>query len=126
MIIKSKEEREAELQGFKYFDLITPLIKKLHLVGSERDKAGNRELFYDQYVSLLLLYFFNPVVTGLNAIQQATELEKVQKLLGVKRISMGSLSEAGSVFDPQYIEPIIRELAAQAAPLAKGRDAEIL
>jgi hypothetical protein len=126
MVIRSKEEREAELQGFKFFTHILPLLRKLHFCGAERDKSGNRDLFYDQYVSLLLLYFFNPVVTGLNAIQQSTELEKVQKLLGINRVSMGSLSEAGSVFDPKHIEPIIRELAAQAVPLSTGRDAEIL
>lgn len=126
MIIRSKEEREAELQGFKYFEKISPLIKNLHSVGAERDKSGNRDLFCDQYFSLLLLYFFNPTITSLGALQQATELEKVQKLLGIKRVSMGSLSESGSVFDPQPVEAIIRELAAQAVPLAKGRDAEIL
>jgi hypothetical protein len=123
---KSKEEREAELQGFKYFEKINPFLKKLRSIGTERDKSGNREFFCDQYLSLLLLYFFSPTITSLNALQAATELEKVQKLLGIKRVSQGTLSESGSVFDPKPVEAIIRELAGQAAPLATGRDAEIL
>jgi hypothetical protein len=64
-----------------------------------------------------LFYFFNPIVTSLRAIQQISELKKVQKILGVKRTSLGSLSEASSVFDSQLIAPIIQQLAEQASPL---------
>jgi hypothetical protein len=123
---KSKRIEASELQGFKYFEMISVLVKRLRDVGTERDKSDNRELFCDQYLSLLLLYFFNPVITSLNALQQASELDKVQKRLGVNRVSMGSLSEAGSVFDPRPVEGILRELAAQAVPLMKGREAEAL
>lgn len=123
---KSEEELKSQLQGFKYFEMINPLLKKLRGIGTDRDKSQNREFFCDQYLSLLLLYFFSPAVSSLNSLQVATGLEKVQKLLGIKRVSMGSLSESGSVFDPKPVEAIIRELAAQAAPLAKGRDAELL
>lgn len=126
MVLKPKRIEVSELQGFKYFEMISELVKRLRDIGTERDKSGNRELFCDQYLSLLLLYFFNPAITSLNALQQASELEKVQKLLGVKRVSIGSLSEAGSVFDPQPVESIIRELAARAVPLLKGREAEAL
>lgn len=126
MVLKPKRVQVSDLQGFKYFEMITELVKRLQDVGAERDKSGNRQLFCDQYLSLLLLYFFNPVLTSLNGLQQASELDKVQKLLGVKRVSMGSLSEAGSVFDPRPVESIIRELAARAVPLARGREAEVL
>lgn len=126
MAHKARRVQASDLQGFKYFEMVSELLKRLQGVGAERDKSGNRELFCDQYLSLLLLYFFNPAITSLNALQQVTELDKVQKLLGVKRVSIGSLSEAGSVFDPQFVEPIIRELAARAVPLAKGREAEVL
>lgn len=125
-MVGPKRIKASELQGFKYFEMISELLPRLKDIGAERDKSGNRELFCDQYLSLLLLYFFSPAITSLNALQQATELAKVQKLLGVKRVSMGSLSEAGSVFDPQPVEHIIRELAARAVPLTKGREAEAL
>lgn len=121
-----KRIQPQDLQGFKYFGMITELLPRLRPVGAERDKAGNRDLFCDQYLSLLLLYFFNPAITSLNALQQASELEKVQKILGVKRVSMGSLCEAGSVFDPEPVHAIIQELAARALPLAKGQEAEAL
>ena len=40
---------EETLQGFKYFRLLGPLFDHLRLAATERDRAGNRQLFYDQY-----------------------------------------------------------------------------
>ena len=54
----------GELEPMLRTRLIKPLHKalaRLHGAGAERDKAGNRKLFYDQYLSLLLLYFFGMV-----------------------------------------------------------------
>ena len=61
---------EETLQGFKYFRVLAPLLAHLRPIGTERDRAGNRQLFYHQYASLLLLYFFNPVVTSLRGLQR--------------------------------------------------------
>ncbi len=36
-----------DLQGFKYFALVTPLLERLHTNGTASDKAGNRTLFFD-------------------------------------------------------------------------------
>jgi hypothetical protein len=94
---------EQDLQAFKYFDLLQPLLQRLHGAGTERDRAGNRRLFFDQYASLLLLYFFNPVITSLRGIQHATGFRKVQRELGTSKTSLGSLSEAVGVFDAELI-----------------------
>ena len=117
---------ERDLEGFKYFDLLQPLLQKLHDAGTERDRADNRKLFYDQYGSMILLYFFNPVLTSLRGIQQASGFRKVQRELGVAKTSLGSLSEAARVFDSQLLHSIIRELADQLLPLQKGAEAEAL
>jgi len=115
-----------QLQGFKYFRLVPPLLERLQHIGTERDRAGNRELFFDQYAALLLLYFFNPVLTGLRSLQQASDLDKVQKLLSVRHCSLGSLSEATGVFAAEPLRAIVRELADRALPLEHGHDAEAL
>jgi Transposase DDE domain len=107
-----------DLQGFKYFQLVLPLLGRLHDAGCARDKAGNRRLFYDQYAALLLLYFFNPILTSLNGLQQASGLDKVQEVTGGGRAAKGSLSEAQAVFDPALLEGIIRELAERVAPVS--------
>ena len=98
----------------------------MHEVGTARDKAGNRELFFDQYASLVLLYFFSPVIDSLRGLQQASTLDKVHKQLGVGRTSLGALSEAARVFDPGPLREIVAELAGRAVPLVTGRDAEAL
>jgi hypothetical protein len=118
--------RDKDLHGLKYFRLVGPLLERLQSDAAARDKAGNRRLFFDQYAGLLLLTFFSPIVTSLRALQQASGLAKVQKLLGCQRAALGSLSEAGRVFDPALLRQLIGDLAQQALPLAQGREAEAL
>jgi hypothetical protein len=113
--------RDSDIVGLKYFDRLLPLLERLHDVGTQRDRAGNRQLFYDHYCAYVLLFLFNPIVTSLRGIQQASELKKVQKKLGCPRVSLGSLSEATEVFDPEPVKQIASELAAQLEPLGNQR-----
>jgi Transposase DDE domain len=110
--------RESEIQGLKYFEQLVPLLARLHEEGCQRDQAGNRQLHYDQYCLLLLLAMFSPLVESLRALQQASELAKVQQRLGVKRVSLGSLSEAVQVFDPQRLREIVEEFGSALPPLS--------
>lgn len=75
---------------------------------------------------MILLYFFNPVLTSLRGIQQASSFRKVQRELGVSKTSLGSLSEAARVFDADLLQPLIRELADQLVPVQQGPQAEAL
>lgn len=115
-----------QLQGYKYFRLLRPLLEHLHPYACERDRAGNRLLHYDQYAALLLFYFFNPILTSLRGLQQASTLDKVQQRLGCARTALGSLSEASRVFDPALLRPLLAELAVQAGPVVTGKEAEAL
>jgi Transposase DDE domain len=123
---KKTKVRAKDLQGFKYFKLLNPLLERLHDLGTERDKAGNRQLFFDQYGALLLLYFFNPILTSLRGVQQASGLDKVGQQLGVSRTSLGSLSEAARVFDAAALQEIITELAGRIPPGATPREQQAL
>ena len=107
--------REEDIQGFKYLDSFFKTLTRLHDVKDNQ----NRKLHYDQYLALMLLYFFTPVLTSLRGIQQATTLEKIQKRLGIKKTSMGSLSEASQVFDAKLLNPLLKELAEQTLPREK-------
>jgi len=115
---RKQKIKSSDITGLKYFDQLAPLLQRLHEEGCERDTAGNRKLHYDQYCMLILLYLFNPIVTSLRGIQQASELKKVQKKLGCSRASLGSLSEATSVFNPESLKEIIAELGEQLQPMA--------
>jgi hypothetical protein len=114
---KREKVRDEDVTGLKYFDRLQPLLKRLHEVGCQRDKAGNRKLHMDEYCLLVLLFLFNPVVRSLRAIQQASELRKVQRKLGCLRASLGSLSEAVDVFDPERLRAIIAELGEELRPV---------
>lgn len=116
---KREKIKEHQLQGFKYFKAIFGLLENLHDAGCKRDKAGNRILHMDQYISLLLLYMFNPICTSLRAVQQASELKKVQRKLGCSRASLGSLSESARVFDSELMQEIIADLSTQLKPISR-------
>ena len=115
---KREKIKESQLQGFKYFKAISAMLENLHDAGCQRDRAGNRKLHMDQYMSLLLLYMFNPICTSLRAVQQASELKKVQRKLGCPRASLGSLSEAATVFDSALMQEIVTGMADQLKPIS--------
>lgn len=116
---KREEVHDEDLTGLKYFHKLRPMLDRLHEVGCQRDKAGNRQLHFDQYCALVLLYLFNPIVVSLRALQQASELKKVQRLLRCPRAALGSLSESVHVFEPELLQEIIGELGKQLEPLAR-------
>lgn len=116
---KKAKITERDVTGLKFFDKLAPLLKRLHDDGCDRDRAQNRTLHYDQYCMLTLLYLFNPIVTSLRGIQQASELKNVQRKLGCARASLGSLSEATGVFEAERLKAIIAELGEQLQPLAQ-------
>jgi hypothetical protein len=129
MALQQDMIRSRDIQGLKYLNKLLPLLEELHDVGCERDRAGNRKLHYDQYCLLVLLFLFSPVVRSLRALQQASQLRKVQRQLGVERASLGSLSEATDVFDPERLQGIIGELAAQVTPwrrVGQGHVSQVL
>ncbi len=108
---QGKRIASHQVHGLKYFKLLRPLLKSLHKVGTERDSAGQRKLFMDQYCTLLLLWLFSPAVDSLRGLQQLGQLNKVQKKFDISRASIGSLSECVRVFDPEAVKKVVYELA---------------
>jgi len=114
---KRDKIKERDLKGFKYFKVLRGLLETLHAAACERDRAHNRRLHMDQYMTLLLMYMFNPVCSSLRAIQEASELKKVQRVLKVPRAALGSLSEAARVFDSDLLVGVIGTLADRLKPI---------
>ena len=114
---RTKKLLDRDIVGMKYLDRVMPLLKRLHNVGTQRDRAANRQLFFDQYCAYILLFLFNPVVTSLRSLQRTCELKRVRKKLGCPRASLGSLSESVSVFDPARLKEVIAELGGQLEPI---------
>jgi len=101
---------EADLQGFKFFKRLRGLLDSLHSCADH----PNRRLHFDGYAMGVLFYFFNPVITSLRGLQRASEFKKVQKALGLRRMSLGSMSESVRVFDPELLEEVFEGLAGKA------------
>jgi len=114
-----------DLQGFRYLTRFADLWQPLRACAL--DPAGNRSFFYDQYLALLLLYFFTPALTSLRGLQQAARLDKVQKSLGLAQApGLGTLSAAARDFDPELLQPILAHLAERAVAVVDGKEAEAL
>ena len=107
-----------QVRGLKHLRRVFSLMQSLHDDATARDKAHNRTLFYDPYAGLVLMSLFSPAVDSLRAIIQASVMPKVRKLLGCSKVSLGSLSEAARVFDPQLLLEVIAELSKDLLPLA--------
>lgn len=77
MSIRDAALDARRMQGFKYFETPDGLLERLQLVEIGRDRAGNRELYVDQFATLLILYDFNPTVTTLAGVwAECGEFEK--------------------------------------------------
>jgi hypothetical protein len=109
----------AQLGHFKQLRKVAGMLSFLHDNGCERDKAGNRELHFDDYVLLILLWMFNPIIDSLNTLRRLAGLEEVQKRLGIKRFSMGSFSESCRVFDPARLKEVVDQLAKELNPVGR-------
>lgn len=107
----NKHIKESDLSGLRDLQAMAKLLKPLHEIGAERDKAGNRNLHMDQYCLLVLMWLYNPIIDSFRGLQQASGLKNVQKRLGVGRASLGSLSESVTIFDPEPLAGLAEELS---------------
>ncbi|MBC8146290.1 MAG: transposase, partial [bacterium] len=106
-----------DLRGFKQLRRVAGLLRHLHGNGCDRDKANNRELHFDDYVLLILLYLFNPMIDSMRSLQKIAELPEIQKRLGIKRFSLGSFSESCRVFDPAMLQQVVDQLSGALRPI---------
>jgi hypothetical protein len=125
-IVATKELTGKDIRCLGHLKRAFALLDRLHEVGCQRDSAGNRDLHFDDYCKLVLLYIWNPLIASVHDLQQAVGLTGVAKALGVKRFSAGSFSESVRVFDPEQLKPIIQELAGELTRYpAQGRLGEL-
>jgi hypothetical protein len=115
------DDREllAKLGHFKQLRQVAGLLSFLHESGCARDRAGNRDLHFDDYVLLVLLWMFNPMIDSLATLQRVADAELVQRRLNIKRFSMGSFSESCRVFAPAMLQQVVEQLAGRMHPVGR-------
>ena len=109
----------AQLGHFKKLRKVAELLSFLHHAGCDRDKAGNRQLHYDDYVLLVLLWMFNPMIDSLRTLLRLAALPQVQEKLGIRRCSLGSFSESCRAFDPAMLQTVVEQLAGELHPVGR-------
>lgn len=114
-----RELTVSDIRGMKRLRRVAGLLSFLHDAGCDRDKAGNRELHFDDYVLLVLLYLFNPLIDSMRTLQKAADLPEVRRRLGVKRFSLGSFSESCRVFEPAMLQRVVDQLAKGLRPVGR-------
>ena len=103
-------EVPKQLGGLNFFQPIQRFRDELH----QHHAQPNRNLNLDDYLVLLLLAYFNPAITGLRQLILLPRDARLCGNLGLQHTSLGSFSEASSVFDPEPLRNIFRELSDQA------------
>lgn len=86
------------------------------------EKDPRRTLGCDDFFTLLFFALYNPVLKSLRAITEASHFEKVQEELSVDSVSLGSLSEAQHVFDPELLREVFKDLSTRLAFKPKASD----
>ena len=106
------------LRGAKYLRLVRKLVRPL------RDERAcvNRKLHFDDLTNYTLLHFFNPALSSMRALQQASTLRGFQERFGLPRFSLGSFSEAGRRFNPERLRLVIAATVGQVQDLGQLRE----
>ena len=103
---RKRKIKNADVQGGKLLEPIMRMLAPLH----EHRPDPKRKLHYDEYCAWLLLYFFTPVLDSMRGLQQVSDIDSLRKRMKLPRFSLGNFSEAGQVFDPDLLKPVIEEL----------------
>lgn len=122
---------EKKLGSWKLLDDFRRRLAKVRAAtGSAPDgRPGGPErlLLEEDYFSLMLFGLLNPVIDSMRGLCAASHLERVQKEVCARKVSLGSFSEAQSVFDPEVLRQVFLDLSgeihtswgdARLAPLA--------
>lgn len=115
--IKRQQNRfsEENLRNFRLLDAFRISLAKASKgrAKSKSERDVRRKLWSENYFSLVLFYFFNPVIDSMRGLSQATRLAKVMREVSGSPVSLASFSEAQHLFDPELLEKVLEELSAR-------------
>lgn len=107
---------EKKLSNWKLLDDFRCRLAKVARTAVPKvKKSGGPErlLLEENYFCLMLFGLFNPVVDSMRGLCAASHLVRVQKDVCGRKVSLGSFSEAQSVFDPELLKQVFLELSAE-------------
>jgi hypothetical protein len=115
---KKKESlREEDVGSLK---LLRPLTRLAELLHADAD-CPNRIIHHDKLLCLLLLMYFNPVVTSLRDLSELSGLKKVRRKLDIPHFGKSTIAEAMRTFDPNLLVGVAREMSEHVPQLGDER-----
>lgn len=106
---------EKNLSNWKLLDRFRQLLSQtLSRRAEPVTRAGGpeRKLLETHYFSLFLFGLLNPVIKSMRGLCAATSIERIQDEVSGMKVSLGSFSEAQSVFDAAVLQEVFMDLAA--------------
>lgn len=113
---------EADLSKWRLLEdfqgRLTQAAPKVRLAPTWSDP--DRLLGYCDYLSLFLFGLLNPVVTTMRGLCAASHLERVQKEVCSRPVSLGSFSAAQHVLDPALLAEVFAQLSREMPVSARA------
>ena len=120
---RAKDEiDEKKLSCWKLLDEFRVRLAKAQAAAPKIEKrlgGPERKLLEADYFCLFLFGLLNPVVDSMRGLCAASHITRVQQDICTRPVSLGSFSEAQSVFDPELLRQVFLELAGEI-PTAWG------
>ena len=108
-----------DLQGFKIIKKFKKILEQTQPNSPAQPPARRgpkRKILQDDYFSLFLFTFLNPILTSMRGLSEASHLEKVQEKICSNSVTRSTFSDAQHCFDPQLLLKVIQELSKQFQP----------
>ena len=107
----------SQLQGFKLLERFREVFARLDArrTKSPRELDTRRKFDAADYYSMVLFTLLNPVIDSMRGLCAASKLEEYNIRTGLPSVSLGSFSEAQSVFDLELLCAVLRELMEDVA-----------
>lgn len=104
------------LSNWKLLDDFRLRLSKIERHPEESKRAGGPErlLLEEDYFALILFGMLNPVVESMRGLCSISHIKKVQESVCSRPVSLGSFSEAQSVFDPELLKNVFLELSQES------------
>ena len=117
LVRRAKEKiDEKKLNSWKLLDDFRRRLAKVQAAVptiEKRPGGPERLLLEKDYFSLMLFGMFNPILDSMRGLCAASHLQRVQDEVCSRPVSLGSFSEAQSVFDPELLKQVFLELAGE-------------
>ena len=116
---------EKDLRHWRLLDQFRRRLQPHYDVGAAAQKDPRRQLFADDYFSLMLFGLFNPALKSMRALCHASSRFQKMREVCSRAVSPASFSEGQHEFDPELLAGMVRELAREARGRAEFGDVRV-